>query len=407
MNCPGHQAQGIRGCPVCGGGRHELLYTQRFRTIEGGSLLDGYDVVQCMACGMAYAEGVPEPAAFEAYYRDLSKYEAQYYASELNQYDLRRFPINAALVAPHLPALDAPIVDVGCAVGGQLWAFQQLGYSRLLGLDPSPLCARVAQERFGLRVLTGALLDLDPQEGPFDLIILGSVLEHLRDPRPALERLAGLLTPEGFLYLEVPDVLQFTEVLDAPFQEFSMEHINYFSPRTLSNLMAQIDLSPVFCRQTRIQQTPSKQVAEVKALYQRGSTPRFEPDLESARALHRYIQASGDMESRLNAILEGLAASHRPILVWGVGTHTQHLLANSRLADVNITAFVDANPRYQGLHMQGTPILLPESLAGRAEAILISSQQFQDEIAVRIRQELRLPNELILLYPPVQTKELS
>lgn len=389
-----------RGCPVCGASRHEELYLQRFTTIAGGCLLQGYDVVLCGECGMAYADGIPEPEAFEAYYRDLSKYEAAYYDGELNAYDLRRFPINAGMIAPHLPDPEARILDVGCAVGGQLWAFQQLGYRNLLGIDPSPRCALVARERFGIQVLTGALFDLDPKEGLFDLIILGSVVEHLRDPCPALARLAKLLAPGGFLYAEVPDVLHFTEVIDAPFQEFSMEHINFFSPHSLSNLMARLGLAPVFCRQTVIQQTPSKRVGEVKGLFRRSPGTAFTPDTESGPALRCYIQASRKMESGLHGTLNALAESHRPILVWGVGTHTQHLLASSRLADVNIAAFVDANPRYHGLELEGIPILAPGALAGRPEPILISSQQFQDEIAERIREELRLPNELILLYPP-------
>lgn len=395
----------LRGCPVCGGSQHEILYSQRFVVIEGGCLLQGYEVALCMDCGMAYAEGIPAPEAFEAYYRDLSKYEAQYYGAELNEYDRRRFPINAGLIAPHLPNRDARIADVGCAIGGQLLAFRQLGYRHLLGIDPSPACARVAKDRYGLRVLTGALFDLDPAEGPFDLIILGSVVEHLRDPGPALARLTTLLAPAGALYIEIPDALHFTEVLDAPFQEFSMEHINYFSPRSLCNLMARIGLAPVFCRQTMIQQTPSKRVAEVKGLFQRAPEPESHPDRESGEALRNYIRVSRDLESGLHAILDELAQNRRPILVWGVGTHTQHLLASSRLGAANIVAYVDANPAYQGKCLEGISILSPEELASRSEPILISSQQFQDEIAARIREDFRLSNELILLYPSSSVRQ--
>jgi SAM-dependent methyltransferase len=284
-------------------------------------------------------------------------------------------------------------------VGGQLFAFLQLGFQNLLGIDPSQVCANLAREKFGLNVRTGALLDLDESDGFFDLIILGSVVEHLRNPRPALQRLAGFLAPGGFLYIEVPDVLRFTEVLDAPFQEFSMEHVNFFSPRSLTNLMARCGLAPVFCNQTLIEQTPSKQVAEIKGLYRRSQATEFIPDRQSQDALRRYITVSREIELCLHQSLDLLAAKSKPLLVWGVGTHTQHLLANSRLADLNIVAYVDANPRYQGLTLRGVPILSPEALANHKEPILISSQQFQDEIVARIKLELRLPNELILLYP--------
>ncbi len=74
------------------------------------------------------------------------------------------------------------------------------------------------------------------------------------------------------------------------------------------------------------------------------------------------------------------------------------LLAVTSLDKVDIAAFVDSNPKYQGQQLHGSPILGPESLAGRTEPILISSYAAQHEIAQQIRQKLRLVNELILLY---------
>ena len=76
--------------------------------------------------------------------------------------------------------------------------------------------------------------------------------------------------------------------------------------------------------------------------------------------------------------------------------------AMSSLGKVNIAAFVDSNPKYQGQHLHGAPILGPDSLAGRTEPILISSYAAQHEIAQQIREKLQLSNELILLYdlPP-------
>jgi len=81
-----------------------------------------------------------------------------------------------------------------------------------------------------------------------------------------------------------------------------------------------------------------------------------------------------------------------------VGTHTQRLMATSRLAQADIRAFVDSNPRYQGKTISGVPVLAPAALKGRLEPILISSRIFQQEIQEQIRNQLGLTNELILLY---------
>lgn len=46
-------------------------------------------------------------------------------------------------------------------------------------------------------------LDTDPWfetiEGPFDYVVMGDVLEHLRNPRKTLEKAISLLKPGGFV----------------------------------------------------------------------------------------------------------------------------------------------------------------------------------------------------------------
>jgi hypothetical protein len=86
------------------------------------------------------------------------------------------------------------------------------------------------------------------------------------------------------------------------------------------------------------------------------------------------------------------------VIVWGTGTHTTRLLAVSSLARAKIEAYVDSNTHYQGKHLGGIPIISPRQLRERSDAILISSRMYQDEIASQIRDELKIPNELICLY---------
>ena len=57
-----------RACPVCGGSDRRLLYRQRFDAFSTSSLLDGYDVVACDACGLCFADNIPDQAAFDRYW---------------------------------------------------------------------------------------------------------------------------------------------------------------------------------------------------------------------------------------------------------------------------------------------------------------------------------------------------
>lgn len=154
-----------RACPVCGSSSKRLLYTQRFAGLSDASLLDGYEVVVCTDCGLGYADNLPPQSGFDAYYRDLSKYENQHVDGALSAYDRKRFPETLELIAGSLPDRDLRILEIGCSTGGLLQDLQAAGYTRVVGLDPSPVCTRLARERCGAVTLTGSLSDLGPETG--------------------------------------------------------------------------------------------------------------------------------------------------------------------------------------------------------------------------------------------------
>ncbi len=369
--------------------------------MSAGTILDGYDVVACGDCGFAFADNLPGQDAFDEYYREMSKYEQQDRGGKETAFDARRFPANASIITRFLPDRQARILDIGCATGGLLHTLAQSGYINLLGLDPSPVCAHTAAELYGVSVRTGTLSLVPADIGTFDLIILGAVLEHIRNLKEALLRIRGLLSQDGMLFIEVPDATKFAASADAPFQEFSIEHINFFSATSLANLLRVCGFTQIYSQQTSLEQRAGKMAHEINSLYQKSNVMEQTLsiiDLKTEPALNDYVARSEKIEKRVRLVIDALVDGGNPILVWGAGTHTQRLLAVSRLANANIQAFVDSNPRYQGKLLNGMPIISPAAVKGRSEAILISSRDFQEEIERQIRDELKYDNELILLY---------
>jgi hypothetical protein len=141
-------------------------------------------------------------------------------------------------------------------------------------------------------------------------------------------------------------------------------------------------------------------MSNVSAFYRKEENvaQHIEFDVDTAAGLERYLSASAADDRVLHARIDAVVDARRPIVVWGVGTHTSRLMATSRLADAEIVAFVESNSRYHGKTLHGRPILPPEALRERGEAVLISSRVFQKEIAEQIRSGLGCANELILLY---------
>jgi SAM-dependent methyltransferase len=394
----------VRVCPICGERAHALLFRQEFSSVDQVGLLAGYDVVACDRCGLGFADRIPDQQAFDAYYREMSKYEYHQRDGAESDYDRDRLQLIADTLAPFITSVEARILDVGCATGRLLANLRTKGFSHVIGLDPSPACAAAAERIYGIPVRTTTLARLSemPEGGSaFDVLILVGVLEHINDLQTAMAQIHRVLAPGGLVYVEVPDALTFTDWPNAPFQDFSTEHINFFAPHSLANLMGVHGFSPVYSEQNSRQQSFKTVMSNVSAIFRKEERPQpfvLQRDDATVEGLKRYIAQSREIEAHLLAQIDRLVEDATPLVVWGIGTHTSRLLATSRLRDANIGAFVDSNARYQGRELDGIPIIAPEELRGRSEAILISSRVFQDEIQRQIRDELVLPNQLLLLY---------
>jgi SAM-dependent methyltransferase len=390
-----------RDCPICGGAERRVVFHQQFAAVDQATPVTGYDVVVCSRCGGSYADGIPDQAAFDRYYRDMSKYEYAQREGAESEYDSRRLTLIADVIAQHLPSRDGRILDVGCASGRLLANLRDRGFANLVGLDPSPACAVAAARLYAIDVRTMTLAAIAAAGGRADVVIMVGVLEHLRDLDAAFGHLRALLSAAGLLYVEVPDVTAFAEWPNAPYQDFSTEHINFFSPASLDNLMRKHGFTRAFMEQNYREQSYRTVMSNVSAVYRKHEQApqgQIQFDRVSASGLERYLEKSAADETRLLAAIDGVVDRGRRILVWGVGTHTSRLMATSRLAEADIVAFIESNSRYHGKTMRGRPILAPEGLRDHDEPVLISSRVFEKEIAEQIRHRLGCSNELILLY---------
>lgn len=386
-----------RACAVCGSNQKKKLFEQTFSTV---CLLEGYTVVVCGQCGFSFADNIPEQEAFDAYYRDLSKYEYQHRGGRESANDESRLRDAAQTLCTVIPDQSTRILEIGCSTGRLLGLLKERGYQNVWGLDPSPVCAAAARDLYRVEVRTESVSDLAKTDEKFDFLILIGVLEHIRDLDGALETMHKILAPNGRIYFDVPDATQFVDWPDAPYQQFSMEHINFFSGASLANLMRRRGFEPVFSEKVLRQYTDVTMMPSVHAVFEDRGTPAglLVRDEETEPRLIAYIEESRAVDTRIRELIDRTAGDREPILVWGVGTHTQRLLATGGLDKVNVSAFIDSNPKYHGKRLHDIPIISPDTLVGRSEPILICSRVFQKEIERQIQEQLQLSNEVFSLY---------
>jgi len=101
------------------------------------------------------------------------------------------------------------VLDVGCGTGFLLERLAQRGFAGV-GVDLSPESVAIARRRLAeigaddrLTATVGSAYE--PPEGPFELITLTDVLEHLEDPRACLRALRAQLAPGGLLVVSTPN----------------------------------------------------------------------------------------------------------------------------------------------------------------------------------------------------------
>lgn len=131
------------------------------------------------------------------------------------------------------------IIDVGCGNMNLLKNFRsRLNeiHGTLVGIDPVPLKDDLEGMLFINDYFETSQFDLSGPENTPNLIALENVLEHISDLEGLLEKLSRWIRMGDFVYICVPSLEVMIDKMR--FEEFSHEHLHYFSNHALERLFA-------------------------------------------------------------------------------------------------------------------------------------------------------------------------
>lgn len=135
------------------------------------------------------------------------------------------------------------LLDIGAASGILLEEAQKKGFESE-GIEPSVYFQSVAQER-GLNVYQG-LFPHKETKGPYDVITLVDVIEHVSDPVGLLSDISDSLDDNGIGVVVTPDVGSlFAKILGKRWWHYRIAHIGYFNKRTLKIALKKAGLEVV------------------------------------------------------------------------------------------------------------------------------------------------------------------
>ena len=99
---------------------------------------------------------------------------------------------------------DAAVLDVGTGTGSNLRMLQDLGYTRVTGLDESDEAIRFCASKGLGGVRKGDICAMPFADASFDFVLATDVIEHVDDDRRAAAEILRVLRPGGRALITVP-----------------------------------------------------------------------------------------------------------------------------------------------------------------------------------------------------------
>ncbi len=116
------------------------------------------------------------------------------------------------------------VLEVGTATGYLTSEMTKLGCV-VTGIEQDPEMARIAQQHCQ-KMIVGDVEHLEFSElGTYDAIVLGDVVEHLRNPREFLQKTGKLLKPGGKILMSLPNVANIWVRLNLLFGRFNYSRV--------------------------------------------------------------------------------------------------------------------------------------------------------------------------------------
>ena len=206
-------------CPVCGSDK-PVFYRQQSQ----------WSYFICSRCQTLFLNPPPSSKFLNHYYRC----EFQYATSPKDENSIRK---QAKKIIHNLQKINPQatnILDIGSGWGFLLDEARKLGL-KTIGVEPSRQLADFSIRKLKLKVVNTPLEKFyDSNHSKFDLIVMSHVIEHVLHPAEFLRKVAYLLSKEGVLYIETPNLdswLFRVEQENYPFLT-PPDHLWIFSPKS-------------------------------------------------------------------------------------------------------------------------------------------------------------------------------
>ncbi|MBN2037626.1 MAG: class I SAM-dependent methyltransferase [Chitinispirillaceae bacterium] len=218
--------EAIRECPVCGNAGYVVRCT-----------VGKFHIVKCTKCHFVYNGNPPdERELYEQYYEEIPP-EAYIYNLNAPLRSVRElFIINSNRARKILTLKNSgTILDIGCGQGYFLKSMAEKGFVAQ-GAEISKAASEYGRNYLGVDINQGTMDDIGRDGKKYDVITMWHVLEHFISPIDILEKARNLLSADGVLVVEVPNLNSLKFILSKNKWQggnHPLYHRSYFEEKTL------------------------------------------------------------------------------------------------------------------------------------------------------------------------------
>lgn len=241
MNCENTDIK--RRCILCA--------SCNYRVLETGRLV--YKLVKCSGCGLVYITPIPSDKLLR------EKYDANY-CNLLRKHTARSLKIwQERLKKVEAFCGKGRLLDIGCGDGTFLSLAKKSGWE-VSGVETSAASCEYIKKSLGVEVYNGQLKNASYPDEYFDVVTFWHSLEHMTDPQANLRSAQRILKKGGLLAVAMPNFDNYIykvlycigKIRKKPhflFEDNEKEkewHLNFFSPRTIKEMLTKTGFSVFF-----------------------------------------------------------------------------------------------------------------------------------------------------------------
>ncbi len=215
-------------CPTCSSLDTKIVY-KNLKMPYGVTMIDkiiNLTVSYCTSCSFVFQSS----AYTNEYDKNIEILYKNYKIVDIYNFPNRNYYNLKALnfVSDSIEnTINYNVLEIGSNRGDFLYLLKEkFSNINILGCEPT--------EFKNLNVPTvNSFFDAQLFNTRFDLIIVRHTLEHIKNPKIFIKELTKIISQKGKVFIEVPNIIN---SLDNMIEDFTPDHVNYFSSQTLENI---------------------------------------------------------------------------------------------------------------------------------------------------------------------------